>query len=71
MLKAFLNRYPNAVRAISLLLLDELEELFTKPRSPLRVGDCESLLSTVSRVRDDVKDGRGDSASGLQSFEWI
>ena len=69
-LKAFFNHHPHAVRAISLLLLDELDILFTKAHSPLRAGDRESLLSAVSRVRDDVKDGRGNSASALQSFEW-
>ncbi len=68
-LKAFFNRHPHAVRAISLLLLDELDKLFTKARSPLSAGDRESLLSAVSRVRDDIKDGRGDSASALQAFE--
>jgi hypothetical protein len=69
-LKAFFNRHPHGVRAISLLLLDELDTLFTKVHSPLSAGDRESLLSAVSRVRDDIKDGRGDSASALQSFEW-
>ena len=68
--KAFFNRHPNAVRAISLLLLDELDILSTKAHSPLSAGDRDSLLSAVSRMRDDTEYGRGNSAHALQSFEW-
>jgi hypothetical protein len=55
-LKAFLNRHPNAVRAISLLLLDKLEELFKDAHSPLNTRGREALLSAVTEVRMAVRD---------------
>ena len=55
-LKAFFNRHPNAVRAISLLLLDKLEELFKDAQSPLSAEDREVLLSAVTGVRLAVRD---------------
>lgn len=69
-LKAFLNRHPSAMRTVSLLLLEKLDKLFTKAHSTLNAEDRTSLLSAVSRVRDDIRHDSGNGASALQSFEW-
>jgi hypothetical protein len=59
-LKAFLNRHPNAVRAISLLFLDKLEELFKDIHYPLSIRGREALLSAVTDVRTAVRDREGE-----------
>jgi hypothetical protein len=59
-LKAFFNRHPNAVRAISLLLLYKLEELFKDTHYPLSTRGREALLSAITEVCAAVRDREGE-----------